>query len=340
MIRTERLTRDYGGGRGITDLTLTVPNGKILGYIGPNGSGKTTTIKLLCGLIKPTSGRAFINDVEVLPRHSRLVKSMIGYMPDVFGVYDQMSVWEYLDFFCAAYRIAPKLRQERVASALDLTDAAYMLDYQVASLSRGMRQRIGLARTLLHEPEVLILDEPAGGLDPSARIDMRRTIQRLRDLGKTILLSSHILPELASVCDLVAILKEGRLLACGTVREITQNLREQLILIVTVDSDAAEAVKCCLESANVKDAVASGNEMHLTFTGTRAEIADLNATLVARGVRVTSIHEEEADLEQVFLSVTSRDDKPPDTSVPQAPREPSFRKANVIEEPRQTEQVD
>lgn len=306
MIRTEKLTRDYGGGRGVIDLDLNIPKGTIYGYIGPNGSGKTTTIQLLCGLIKPTRGRAFINDIEVLPRHNRTIKRMIGYLPDIFGVYDQMSVWEYLDFFCAAYRIPARDREGRVQAALKLTDAQYMIDYQVASLSRGMRQRIGLAKTLLHDPEVLILDEPAGGLDPNARIEMRRTIQRLRDIGKTILLSSHILPELASVCDLVGILQGGRLVAHGTVREITDTLREQLVLVIGVDSGIPKAVKICLDFKNVREAVASGNEIRLVFAGTRGEIADLNTTLVERGVRVTSIKEEEADLEKVFLTVTGQ----------------------------------
>ncbi len=326
MIRTEKLTKDYGAGRGILDLDLTVPKGRIFGYIGPNGSGKTTTIKLLCGLIKPTSGRAFINDLEVTPHNSRAIKTMIGYMPDMFGVYDQMSVWEYLDFFCAAYRIRPKERRRRIDEALELTDAGYMLDYQVNSLSRGMRQRVGLAKTLLHQPEILILDEPAGGLDPNARIEMRRTIQRLRDLGKTILLSSHILPELASVCDLVGILQKGELLACGTVAEITDNLREKLVLIVQVDSDPAQALKLCREFPNVEDAVASGPELRLVFAGTRGEVADLNALLVRHDVRVVSLREEEADLEQVFLHVTG------DPSA-QRTTEPSFKKARIVSAP-------
>lgn len=304
MIRTENLTRDYGGGRGIIDLNLHVPQGRIFGYIGPNGSGKTTTIKLLCGLIRPSSGRATINGVEVTPANSMRIKRMIGYLPDIFGVYDQMSVWEYLDFFCAAFRIPAKERKARIDEALKLTDATYMLDYQVASLSRGMRQRVGLARTLLHDPEVLILDEPAGGLDPHARIEMRRTIQRLRDLGKTILLSSHILPELASVCDLVGILKRGRLVAQGTVSEITENLREKLVLIVVVEGGVPKAVKCCLDFPNVEEATAAGNEIRIIFSGTRSEVADLNIRLVEKGVRVTSIKEEESNLEQVFLSVT------------------------------------
>jgi ABC-2 type transport system ATP-binding protein len=304
MIRTEKLTRDYGNGRGILDLDLHVPKGRIFGYIGPNGAGKTTTIKLLCGLVRPTAGRAFINGVEVTPANTHTIKRLVGYLPDIFGVYDQMSVWEYLDFFCAAYRIKPAARKARIDEALRLTDAGYMLDYQVASLSRGMRQRIGLAKTLLHDPEVLILDEPAGGLDPKARIEMRNTISRLRDLGKTILLSSHILPELASVCDLVGILKHGRLVAQGTVSEITDTLREKLVLVLTVDGGAPRAVMACLNHPNIEEAIASGNEIRLVFAGTRREIADFNADLVGKGIRVTSLREAETNLEQVFLTVT------------------------------------
>ncbi|MBN2451026.1 MAG: ABC transporter ATP-binding protein [Lentisphaeria bacterium] len=304
MIRTETLTRDYGGGRGILDLDLHVPRGRIFGYIGPNGSGKTTTIRLLCGLVRPTRGRAFINGVEVTPANQHAIKRLIGYLPDVFGVYEQMSVWEYLDFFCAAYRIPRSDRRTRVDEALRLTDALYMLDYQVASLSRGMRQRVGLTKTLLHDPEVLILDEPAGGLDPTARIEMRRTIQRLRDAGKTILLSSHILPELASCCDLVGILKQGRLVAQGTVAEITDRLREKLVLLITVDGDVPKAVRICLDHANVEKAVAAGNEIRVIYSGTRSQVADLNADLVGRGVRVISLKEEAVDLEKVFLTVT------------------------------------
>jgi len=306
MIRTENLTRSYGGGRGLSGLTLTVPKGKIFGYIGPNGAGKTTTIKMLCGLLQPTAGRAFINDVEVLPKNSTRIKKMIGYMPDIFGVYDQMSVWEYLDFFGAAYHIPPKLRVKRIHEVLELTTASHMLDYQIASLSRGMHQRIGLAKTMLHDPLVLILDEPASGLDPHARIEMRKTILRLRELGKTILLSSHILPELASICDLVGILEKGRLVAQGTVADITHQVRENLELRLTVDSDPAQALAVVKAFPGVLKATADENELRVTFTGARALVADLTAKLVTGGVRVVEIKEEEANLEQVFLSVTGQ----------------------------------
>ncbi len=306
MIRTDNLTKDYGGGRGIFNLNLDIPKGIIFGFIGPNGSGKTTTIKCLCGLLKPTEGTASVNDIQVSRSHAAKIKRVIGYMPDKFGVYDQMSVWEYLDFFCAAYRIPKKQRNNRIETVLELTNSTYMLDYQVNSLSAGMTRRIALAKTLLHDPEVLILDEPAAGLDPHARIEMRRTITRLRESGKTIMLSSHILPELSSVCDRVGIVQNGRLLAQGTVREIMTELQEKIVLTVTVQGDAKTAAEFCEKHPNVESLTASGNELRIIFAGTRAEMADLNRDLVEQGVKVSGFREAEGDLEEVFLKVTGQ----------------------------------
>ncbi|NOY80599.1 MAG: ABC transporter ATP-binding protein [Kiritimatiellaeota bacterium] len=316
MIRTKGLTKDYGGGRGVFDLDLHVPKGRIFGYIGPNGSGKTTTIRLLCGLLRPTTGQAFINDIEVRSRNLREIRRLIGYMPDDFGVYDHMSVWEYLDFFCAAYRIPPKERKERIQQVFEWTEASDMRDYRVASLSRGMHQRIGLARTLLHDPEILILDEPASGLDPYARVQMRATICRLRDAGKTILLSSHILPELASVCDLVGIIENGRLVATGAVDEITHRHREHVVLTLSIDSDADRALTAALQFPAVGEAAVSGNELRLVFNGTRAQVADLNRFLVEHDVRVMELKEEETDLESAFLAVTGRAEAGPGKTGP------------------------
>ena len=304
MIRIEHLTRDFGGGRGIHDLSMEIPKGKIFGYIGPNGAGKSTTIKILCGLYSQTSGRAFINNLEVTPANAKRIKKIVGYMPDNFGVYDKMSVWEYLDFFCAAYHIPPKARQKRVQEVLALTNSQHMLDYQVASLSKGMTQRIGLAKTLLHDPEVLILDEPASGLDPYARIEMRQTIMRLRDIGKTIMLSSHILPELAGVCDLIGILEKGRLLAFGTVDEVTRQVQENLKFSVSIVSGMERAQQVCAEFPEVQNLECNGNEMHFRFNGSRGKLPEILTRLVANGVAVAEFREEHADLEEVFLSVT------------------------------------
>ena len=310
MIRTENLTRKFGDGRGIFDLNLDVPKGSIYGFVGHNGAGKTTTIKILCGLLRPDSGRAFIGDLEVLPKNLAAIKRSIGYMPDITGVYDQMSVWEFLDFYGAALRIPPKDRRKRIENVLELTHASEMIDYQVSSLSRGMRQKIGLAKTLIHDPEVLILDEPAGGLDPNARIEMRQTIAGLRALGKTILLSSHILPELASICDRVGILNRGVLLAQGTVKEISAKLQENLQILITVDSDAQEALQAVSDLPGVENAAAADSEhLTLSFTGGRKSAGELLAAIQARGVKVRWFTENEASLENVFIDLTSRGGK-------------------------------
>ena len=308
MIRTENLTRKFGGGRGIFDLNLEVEKGTIYGFVGHNGAGKTTAIKILCGLLRPDSGRAFIGEVEVLPKNLAKIKRSIGYMPDITGVYDQMSVWEFLDFYGAAFKIPPRDRRKRIEQVLELTHASEMIDYQVSSLSRGMRQKIGLAKTLIHDPDVLILDEPAGGLDPNARIEMRQTIAGLRSLGKTILLSSHILPELASICDRVGILNRGVLLAQGTVKEISAQLQENLQILVTVDSDVNHALAVVQKLADVQNAVIADSEhLSFSFTGGRKLAGELLAFLQTNGVKVRWFTENEASLENVFIDITSRD---------------------------------
>ena len=218
-----------------------------------------------------------------------------------------MSVWEFLDFYGAAFRIPPKDRRKRIENVLELTHASEMIDYQVSSLSRGMRQKIGLAKTLIHDPEVLILDEPAGGLDPNARIEMRQTIGGLRALGKTILLSSHILPELASICDRVGILNRGVLLAQGTVKEISAKLQENLQILITVDSDVQEALQAVADLPGVENAAAADAEhLTLSFTGGRKSAGELLTAIQVRGVKVRWFTENEASLENVFIDITSR----------------------------------
>ncbi|HCE43477.1 MAG TPA: ABC transporter ATP-binding protein [Lentisphaeria bacterium] len=307
MIRTENLTKGFAKERGVFALNLEVPAGKIYGFVGPNGAGKTTTIKILCGLLKPDSGRAFIGDLEVLPRNIPEIKRRIGYMPDIFGVYEQMSVWEYIDFYGAAYKIPAKKRRQRIEEVLKLTESTHMIDYQMTSLSRGMRQRIGLAKTLIHDPDVLILDEPAGGLDPTARIEMRQTIERLRALGKTILLSSHILPELSSVCDIIGIIYKGKLLVQGTVKDITRDLQEKIVINITVDSDITQAKDILERIEHVEDVkVADINDLQCTFSGTREQVKSVLKLLMNNGVIVRWFAENEADLEDVFMNVTKK----------------------------------
>jgi len=304
IIRTQNLCKDFDGGRGIQQVNLEVPQGTIYGFIGPNGAGKTTTIRILCGLLDPDSGEAWMNDLPVLPKNSLAIKKLVGFLPDEFGVYQQMSVWEYLDFFGAAYKIPPKERKKRIEYVLEVTDASHMMDYQVASLSRGMHQKIGIAKTLLHDPLVLILDEPANGLDPYARIEMRKTILRLRELGKTIMLSSHILPELGTICDRVGIIEKGKLLIQGTVLEIVRQLRQHVSVEINIDGDPAEGARLTAEFPGIRNVTHAGTEVRAEFFGKRNELADLNAHLVGKGVRVLSLREAEMDLERVFLTVT------------------------------------
>jgi len=308
MIITKKLNKKFSNERGVFNLDLEVEKGTIYGFVGPNGAGKTTTIKLLCGLLKPDGGKAFIDGVEVLPKNISAIKKKIGYMPDITGVYEQMSVWEFLDFYGAAFKIPPKKRKGRIEEVLDITNSKQMIDYQMTSLSRGMRQRIGLAKTLIHDPAILILDEPAGGLDPNARIEMRQTIGRLKDLGKTILLSSHILPELSSVCDRVGIIFKGKLLVQGTVKEISRQLQENLVVEVTVDSDVEHA-EGLLKRIEGVDSVTKidASQLSFVFNGTRNQISGVLTLLMQNGASVRWFAENEADLENVFMGITQRE---------------------------------
>src|SRR5438128_5462998 len=223
VIETKNLTKKYGELLALDRLTMSVEGGQILGFVGPNGAGKTTTIKILVGLARPTSGSATVAGADCVAE-SRKLKRLVGYMPDTFGSYDNMRVGEYLDFFGAAFGIPRRERARRIGEMLNAAGAGGFRDLYVEALSHGMKQRVAIARTLLHDPEVLILDEPANGLDPQARIEMRELLLNLAARGKTLLVTSHVLPELARICHRVAIITRGRLRALGTLEEITRQL--------------------------------------------------------------------------------------------------------------------
>src|SRR5437660_1056539 len=225
VVVADQLTKKYGDFVALDGLSLTVGRGQILGFIGPNGAGKTTTIKILVGLARPTSGSASVAGADCV-RDARKIKRLVGYMPDTFGSYDNMRVREYLDFFGAAFGIPRRERARRISESLETAAAASFGDLYVETLSHGMKQRVAIARTLLHHPEVLILDEPANGLDPQARIEMRQVLLDLAARGKTLLVTSHVLPELARVCHRVAIITRGRLRAIGTLEEISRQLSQ------------------------------------------------------------------------------------------------------------------
>src|SRR5262249_17345379 len=224
-VETQELTKMYGRFVALDRLTMSVERGQILGFVGPNGAGKTTTIKILVGLARPTSGTARVAGADCV-REARKIKRLVGYMPDTFGSYDNMRVSEYLDFFGAAFGIPRRDRARRIEEALDTAGALSFRDLYVEALSHGMKQRVAIARTLVHDPEVLILDEPANGLDPQAPIEMRQVLLGLAERGKTLLVTSHILPELARICHRVAIITRGRLRAMGTLEEITRQLSQ------------------------------------------------------------------------------------------------------------------
>ncbi|NQU11678.1 ABC transporter ATP-binding protein, partial [bacterium] len=277
MITTDKLTKRYKDVLALDQLDLRIQEQEIFGYIGPNGAGKTTTIRILCGLLRPTSGAVRVAGVDVV-RHPDEAKRVVGYMPDTFGVYRGMRVWEYLDFFGAAYRLSRARRRRRVEEVLGVTGVDSMRDYYVDSLSRGMQQRVGIARALIHDPQVLLLDEPTSGLDPRARIEMRQLLRRLKSLGKTILVSSHILPELATICDRIGILEQARLLACDTMEQVLKQVEQRRLIEIEVLRDP-EPVRRFLATAypagklQVNEVV--GRLLRVSFEGEDGEIAAL-----------------------------------------------------------------
>src|SRR6266566_243125 len=246
MLETRDLTKMYGELYALDRLSVQLDRGDVYGFIGPNGAGKTTTMRILATLLTPSWGEASVCGYSIYTA-AKDIRRVIGYMPDFFGVYDDMKVVEYLEFFAAAYRIKGPERRKRCDSVLDLVDLGYKRDALVTSLSRGMTQRLGLARVLLHEPQVLLLDEPASGLDPRARIEMRELIKELRSMGKTILVSSHILPELADICNKIGIIERGKLLFDGDVESAIRQVRQHLVLNVAVGNGMTTMAKGQLE---------------------------------------------------------------------------------------------
>ncbi|MFM7518321.1 MAG: ABC transporter ATP-binding protein [Pirellula sp.] len=311
VVETKNLSKRYGAFTALNDLSIHVDRGQILGFIGPNGAGKTTTIKILVGLSKPTSGSATIAGVDCSQNASK-IKQLVGYMPDKFGSYDNMRVHEYLDFFGAIFGIPGKQRKARIQEVMETTNTTYMQDRYVESLSHGMQQRVGIARTLLHNPEVLILDEPANGLDPKARIEMRQLLLQLAAQGKTLIVTSHILPELSRICNVVAIVTAGQLRAFGSVDEVMGKLCPQRNFEVQLASaeHIPQAEKLLSDALlDSEPLTASPAELTLRFptVRTESELAELLQKLVAAKLPITQFRELTSDLEDAFLSVAGKD---------------------------------
>lgn len=307
VVQTEGLTKRYGEFCALDSLSIHVQRGQILGFIGPNGAGKTTTIKILVGLSRPTSGTATIAGVNCSEEAAK-IKHLVGYMPDKFGSYDNMRVREYLDFFGAVFGIPAKNRKKRIEEVMEITHSTYMQDKFVESLSHGMQQRVGIARTLLHDPEVLILDEPANGLDPKARIEMREILLRLAAEGKTLIVTSHILPELARICDTVAIITGGKLRAFGELDEVMRNLcpmrNFEVQLVSASDIDSAAGVLAKHVDAEVSVSIPE-RTLRFPTAETEESLAKILGGLVAAGVQVAQFREVASDLEDAFLQVAA-----------------------------------
>ncbi len=303
MIKTEDLTKVYGTIHAIDHLTLELDEGDLFGYIGPNGAGKTTTMKILATLLQPSWGEAYVcgHSIYTQPKE---IRRLIGYMPDFFGVYDDMKVIEYLEFFAAAYRIKGPARRKKCNEMLELVDLGYKRNAMVTSLSRGMTQRLGLARVLLHDPQVLLLDEPASGLDPRARIEIRGLLKELRGQGKTIMVSSHILPELADICNKVGIIEEGKLLICTDVADVMKQVRQRTLLQIDVVGAPEPAAKLLeghdlVESIEIRD-----GHIYATLIEKAEDYSELPTALIEAGQKLTVFKEDEINLETAFMALT------------------------------------
>ena len=305
MIETNDLTKKYGELFALERLTIKLEQGDVYGFIGPNGSGKTTTMRILATLLNPSWGEASVCGYSIYTG-SKDIRRAIGYMPDFFGVYDDMKVTEYLEFFAAAYRIQGPARRKKVDEVLELVDLTYKRDALVTSLSRGMTQRLGLARVLLHEPQVLLLDEPASGLDPRARIEMRKLIKRLRSMNKTIMLSSHILPELADICNKIGIIERGKLIFNGTVDEAKRAVRQGYVFLVSVgdrNEEAAKRLESFGEVGKVEVLPATAS-LRVTLKDGHDDGSFIPERLIAERFKLRSFQEEEIDIEDVFMGIT------------------------------------
>jgi ABC-2 type transport system ATP-binding protein len=309
IIETKNLTKRYGKSLAVNDLSLQVEQGAIYGFVGPNGAGKTTTMRMITTLLEPTSGEAWVAGHSAR-QDPRGVRRAIGYMPDFFGVYDDMTVWEYLDFFAACYNIPEAARAALINDLLELVDLAHRRDDQVDTLSRGMKQRLCLARTLAHDPQVLILDEPASGLDPRARVEIRELLVELSRMGKTIFFSTHILADVAEICTQVGIIEAGRLVTQGSLAEMQRRLRPHRRLQITLLRGVEEAQSALFGregvlEMNVPEAPANEHPMlEVDFAGDDEGASQLLHDLVARGLPILRFSESMHDVEDVFMQVT------------------------------------
>ncbi|WP_061994678.1 ABC transporter ATP-binding protein [Clostridium sp. ATCC 25772] len=308
MLVIKNLVKNYGSFKAVDNLNLHVKKGEIFGFVGPNGAGKTTTMKIVSGLLDCENGEVFIDGVDAI-KNRREVKRKIGYMPDFFGVYDDLKVDEYLEFYASIYGIEGKEKDELINDLLELVNLSHKKDAYVDDLSRGMKQRLCLARCLVHNPSLLILDEPASGMDPKARIEMKNILRTLKEMGKTIIISSHILPELAELCTNLVIIQNGKAVTSGTVEEVMDKAYKTKFIRLKVLKDVESAIKLLKEYVEIGEIKKIGsNVATASFSGSEEVMCNILEGLIKENIKVVSFNTIDGNLEEVFMKVIGGDD--------------------------------
>ena len=307
MLQIDHLYKNYGKFQAVSDLSLHIPQGDLFGFVGPNGAGKTTTIRMVCGLMKPSAGAISINGMDALA-HRKEIKRQIGYVPDFFGVYDNLKVKEYMDFYGSMYRMGSREIEKIADDLLELVNLSDKKEVFVDTLSRGMKQRLCVARALIHNPALLILDEPNSGLDPRARVEMKELLLNLKSMGKTIVISSHILSELSEMCTSIGIMDHGKLAAAGRIEDIMEGAFGSNRLVITLEEGRETAVRIAKEKPRIKLESVGEQEIRLSHTMTKQEVSKLIGEMIAKDVVVTGFHKQEGSLETLFMSVTGDSD--------------------------------
>lgn len=306
MIKFVGLTKRFGDLKAVDDLNFEIAEGEIFGFVGSNGAGKSTTIKIATGLMKPTEGTIYIDGIDIREKNA-LFRSKIGYVPDFFGVYDQLKVNEYMNFYCGLHKIPVKHRDELIRKLTKLVNLEDKSEEYVDSLSRGMKQRLCLARALIHDPKILIMDEPASGLDPRARIDFRNILYRLKGMDKTIIISSHILSELAEICTSIGIIEKGRMMVKGSVNEIQKKLSHLNRITIKCTSGLDEVMNSLREIPDVSEIKMVNGNLEFSFAGTDEDKVRLLKLLVEKDIPIFHFEEKGGSLESIFLQVTKEE---------------------------------
>lgn len=306
MIKVENLVKKYGSFTAVDDLSFQIEEGEIFGFVGSNGAGKSTTMKVAAGLLKPTQGTVYVGGYDVRT-HRKEAKSLIGYMPDFFGVYDDLKVLEYMNFYCGIHKIHPKDRESVIMPLIELVNLEDKVNFYVDDLSRGMKQRLCLARALIHNPKILILDEPASGLDPRARVEFREIIKTLSGLGKTVLISSHILLELAEICTTVGIIEHGKMVVKGSVSDIRKQLAHLSRIKMRTTTQLDAAIPLLQENPEVSDISIANGYLEFSFAGDDQAKALLLKSLIEKGVEIFHFEEAAGSLESIFMQLTKEE---------------------------------